>query len=258
MPGIRTIHVATRILKALAEYRDPVRVTDLAQQLGMTMPTVSRHLSTWRELGFVEKADGLETYRLGTTLFTLGQAAAEQNTHVSVAYRFLTELRDEVKETTSFSIRVRDDAMVLACLDSGRPATILLRPGSILHLPHSPTARMLWSMTPDALERLDVSLRTVDFTEQPGMGREAFKRKIRYAQRNLIDYEVDVRGEGIGALCCPVFGADNKVVAVVALTMSSTSMSDPPSADFVDPLRTCTKRISQALGWNVASRSAIG
>src|SRR5262245_43497961 len=90
--GIRTIHVATRILVALAEYRDPVRVTDLARKLGMTVPTVSRHLSTWRELGFVDKPEGQETYRLGTKLFTLGQAAAEQNTHVSVAYPFLTEL----------------------------------------------------------------------------------------------------------------------------------------------------------------------
>src|SRR6266849_8761426 len=62
--GIRTIHVATRILVALAEYRDPVRVTDLARKLGMTMPTVSRHLSTWRELGFVDKPEGQETYRL--------------------------------------------------------------------------------------------------------------------------------------------------------------------------------------------------
>ena len=97
--GIRTIHVATRILVALAEYRDPVRVTDLARKLNMTMPTVSRHLSTWRELGFVDKPEGQETYRLGTKLFTLGQAAAEQNTHVSIAYPFLTELRDHAQST---------------------------------------------------------------------------------------------------------------------------------------------------------------
>jgi len=149
--GIRTIHVATRILVALAEYRDPVRVTDLARKLGMTMPTVSRHLSTWRELGFVDKPDGQETYRLGTTLFTLGQAAAEQNTHVSVAYPFLTELREQVKETTIFTTRFQDHGIVLACLDSGRPTTIVVRPGSIVRLPYSPTARVLWAFThPDA------------------------------------------------------------------------------------------------------------
>src|ERR1700742_3131934 len=87
-------------LRPVAQYRDPVRVTDLARLLGMTMPTVSRHLSTWRELGFVDKPDGQETYRLGTKLFSLGQAAAEQNTHVSIAYPFLTELRDQIHETT--------------------------------------------------------------------------------------------------------------------------------------------------------------
>ena len=92
--------VAVKILKALGEYKDPVRVTDLARKLDMTMPTVSRHLSTWRELGFVDKPEGQETYRLGTELFNLGQAAAEQYTHVSIAYPFLTDLRDAIQETT--------------------------------------------------------------------------------------------------------------------------------------------------------------
>lgn len=256
MSGIRTIHVATRILKALAEYRDPVRVTDLARQLGMTMPTVSRHLSTWRELGFVEKAEGLETYRLGTTLFTLGQAAAEQNTHLSVAYPFLTELRDHVRESTVFTTRVRDDAMVLVCLDSGRPTTIVIRPGTILKLPYSPTARLLWAFSRDAQERLDEAARAMDFSEQPGLNRETFKRKIRLAQRNYYDYEVDVRREGVGGMCCAVFGADNKIAAAVTLTLPSSSIKDPPDRNLLDPLRNCASQISQALGSSLLLRAA--
>lgn len=246
--GIRTIHVATRILKALAEYRDPVRVTDLARQLNMTMPTVSRHLSTWRELGFVDKPDGQETYRLGTTLFMLGQAAAEQNTHVSVAYPFLRALRDQVRETTVFSTRFQDQATVLVCLDSGRPTTIVIRPGSTLKLPYSPSARILWAFSSAASENLDEEARKFEYSEQPGFNKDVFKKKIRLAQKNFLDFEVEVRTDGLGGISCPVFDHYDKIAAVVTLHLPSASLSDPPDRALVEPLKECAARISQALG----------
>ena len=244
--GIRTIHVATRILVALAEYRDPVRVTDLARKLDMTMPTVSRHLSTWRELGFVDKPEGQETYRLGTKLFTLGQAAAEQNTHVSVAYPFLTELRDQVHETTIFATRVQDQAIVLVCLDSGRPTTVVVRPGTIGTLPYSPSARVLWAFTPEAKERLDEAARRFDYSDVPGFNQEVFKKKIRHVLKNYFDYEVEVRG--LGGISCPIFEHSNDIVATVGLLLPSSPLSDPPPKQLVEALKSCAARISAALG----------
>jgi DNA-binding IclR family transcriptional regulator len=246
--GIRTIHVATRILVALAEYRDPVRVTDLARQLGMTMPTVSRHLSTWRELGFVDKPEGQETYRLGTKLFSLGQAAAEQNTHVSIAYPFLTELREHVHETTIFTTRYQDQAIVLVCLDSGKATTIVVRPGTILKLPYSPSARVLWAFTPEAEASLDEATKRFDYSEQPKFSSEVFKRKVKFALANFYDYEVEVRRDGLGSIACPIFEHSNKVVATVALLMPSSAISDPPAKALLQSLKECASRISGALG----------
>ena len=246
--GIRTIHVATRILEALAEYRDPVRVTDLARELGMTMPTVSRHLSTWRELGFVDKPEGQETYRLGTKLFTLGQAAAEQNTHVSVAYPYISELRDQVHETTLFATRVENEAIVLVCLDSGRATTVVARPGTRVRLPYSPSARVLWAFTQEARERLDEVARKLDYSEESGINAEVFKRKIRSALKNFYDYEIEVRASGLGAISCPVFAHDNEVVAAVSLLLPSASISDPPPKQLVDRLKACAAGISAAFG----------
>jgi DNA-binding IclR family transcriptional regulator len=258
--GIRTIHVATRILVALAEYRDPVRVTDLARKLGMSMPTVSRHLSTWRELGFVDKPEGQETYRLGTKLFSLGQAAAEQNTHVSIAYPFLTELRDQVHETTIFATRSQDQAMVLVCLDSGKPTTLVVRPGTLVSLPYSPSARVLWAFTPGAEASLDEAARRFDYSEQSRFSPDVFKRKVKLALTNFYDYEVEVRRDGLGSIACPIFEHSNQVVATVALLMPSSGIADPPPKALVQSLKDCASRISAALGstaWRRELRSGV-
>ncbi|MGH9917418.1 MAG: IclR family transcriptional regulator [Nitrososphaerales archaeon] len=255
--GIRTIHVATRILVALAEYRDPVRVTDLARKLGMTMPTVSRHLSTWRELGFVDKPEGRETYRLGTKLFSLGQAAAEQNTHVSIAYPFLTELRKQVQETTVFATRSQDHAMVLLCLDSGRPTTVVVRPGTTVSLPYSPSARVLWAFGPGAEASLDEAARHFDYSEQSGFSPEVFKRKVRFALTNFYDYEVEVGRDSLGSIACPIFEHTNEVVATVGFLMPSNAIGNPPPKRLVQSLKDCAAKISAALGstaWRPRSR----
>jgi DNA-binding IclR family transcriptional regulator len=252
---VRTVHVATRILDALAEFREPVRITDLARKLDMTMPTVSRHVATWRELGFIERADRSETYRLGSKLFSLGQAAAEQNTHVNVAYPFLIELRDQVHETVLLCTRVQEHATALLCLDSGLPTTIMVRPGAIFHLPYSPTARVLWAFATDGDADRRLAESSFDFSEQPGLNQRRLRDKIANIRKGYFDFEPDVRRTGLGAISVPIFDHGNNVVAAVTLVFPARSARESPKKDLLAALKACAARISSALGSNTWSRA---
>jgi DNA-binding IclR family transcriptional regulator len=253
--GVRTVHVAARILDALAEFREPARVTDLARKLGMTMPTVSRHVATWRELGFVERADRSETYRLGSKLFSLGQAAAEQNTHVNVAYPFLLELRDQVHETVLLCTRVQEHATALLCLDSGLPTTLMVRPGAIFHLPYSPTARVLSAFATDSGAEARLTERSFDFSEQPGLTQRTFREKINDIRRNYYDFESEVRRTGLGAISAPIFDHSNNIAAAVTLIFPSKSMGEAPGKKVIAAIKTCAARVSAALGASAWSRA---
>lgn len=260
MAGIRTIHIATKILDALAEYREPVRVTDLARKLGMTMPTVSRHLTTWRDLGYVDKPEGQETYRLGMKLFSLGNAAAEQNSFVNVAYPFLLSLRDKLHETTLFVARMQGQPTVLACLDSGRPTTVVARPGTSPSLPYSPTARVMWAFQANALKELDDVAEHFDYSEVKGWSAAVFKQRVRAALDNWYDYEADVHGDGIASACAPVFGHDGKIVATVTIIWSSTGKRRRPSSQVINSVQQCAAAISEALGaknWKTSGIAAL-
>lgn len=245
--GVRTLRVAARVLEALTEFRQPARIAELARKLDMTIPTVWRHVSTWRELGFIDKAEPLDAYRLGTRLFSLGQAAAEQNTHVSAAYPHLLSLRDSVGETTLWCAGARGEATVLACLDSGRPTTIVVRPGTVLRLPYSPTARVLWAFSAKGPMGKEPTDDRIDFSQQPGLNRKKFKKKIEHALAQFYDYEIDVE-RSMGGISCPVFDHGNNIVAAVTLVLPSASITDPPKQKTVASLRDCAAQISQALG----------
>jgi len=248
--GVRTVRVAAKLLDALAEFREPVRITDLAKKLNMTMPTVSRHISTWRELGFVEKAEPHETYRLGTKLFSLGQAAAEQNSHVNIAYPHLIELRDKIHETTMLCSRVQEHATALLCLDSQLPTTIMVRPGAIFHLPHSVTARVLWAFPSGANPGLEERLQQsgLKFPSTSGMTRKSFLNRIRDIQKNYYDFEPDVNNGGLGSISCPIIGRNGSSETAVTVIFPARASRRSLDTSLLKEVQNCAMKISSILG----------
>jgi IclR family KDG regulon transcriptional repressor len=246
--GVKTVHVAARILDALAEFPEPARITDLAKKLDMTLSTVSRHVSTWRELGFIEKAEPHETYRLGTKLFSLGQAATEQNSHVNIAYPHLIEFRDRIHETTMLCSRVQQHATALLCLDSNLPLTIIVRPGAILHLPHSVTARVLWAFASSEDPKARLKNAGIDFSLKPRMSKKAFAERISRIRKDYYDFDPDVADTGLGAISCPIFERNATVETAITVIFPARASRVKLNLSLLDEVRRCAKNISRILG----------
>ena len=237
---VRTVFVAAKVLDALAEFRGPVRLVELARALKMTLPRISRHVSTLRALGFIEKAEPLEAYRLGTKLFVMGQIALEQNTLVDVAPPHLSRLRDLVRHSVVLSTHSGEGCVVLTCIPSNASPTIVVRPGTHLELPNSPSARILKAFSSDTRE--DGS----PFRDDPG-------ERHKFIMTHYYDFEADTRASGIGSIAAPVFDHNDQIVGAVAVVMPSTALAASPDSSIVKALIACTAQISSTMGsgaWN--------
>jgi DNA-binding IclR family transcriptional regulator len=246
--SVRTVRVTVQVLDALARFREPARITDLARQLKMTLPRVSRHVATLRSLGFIEKAEPLEAYRLGAKLFSLGQAALQQNSLASVAHPHLLRLRDQVRRTVLLSTPAPGGTAVLMCLDSGEPTTIVVQPGTILEFPQSPAARVVFAFTMSAGEGLPSSGMAQTLMDYSEVSRKQLEAKVAQILRDYCDFSSDARNTGIGAVAVPVFNHQNRItgaVSVLALTAALGNHADP---QLVSASQTCASRISAALG----------
>jgi DNA-binding IclR family transcriptional regulator len=238
---VRTVIVAAKVLDALAEFRGPVRLTELARALKMTLPRISRHVSTLRALGFIEKAEPLEAYRLGTKLFVMGQIALEQNALVDVAPPHLSRLRDQVRHSVILSTHSGDGCVVLTCVQSNESPTIVLRPGTHLELPNSPSARILKAFSSDTRE--DGTPFQDNYPEE----------RHKFILAHYYDFEADTRGSGIGSIAAPVFDHNDQIVGVVAVVMPSTVLAAGPNPAVVKALIQCAAQISFTMGsgaWN--------
>ena len=243
---VRTVIVATKVLDALAEFRGPVRLTELARALKMTLPRISRHVSTLRALGFIEKAEPLEAYRLGTKLFVMGQIALEQNTLVDVAPPHLSRLRDQVRHSVILSTHSGDGCVVLTCIQSNESPTIVVRPGTHLELPNSPSARILKAFSSDTRE--DGTPFQDNYPEE----------RHKFILAHYHDFEADTRGSGIGSIAAPVFDHNDQIVGVIAVLMPSTALAAGPNPSIVKALTNCAAQISSTMGSGAWTRRMGG
>ncbi len=233
---VRTVIVAAKVLDALAEFRGPVRLVELARALKMTLPRISRHVSTLRSLGFIEKAEPLEAYRLGTKLFVMGQIALEQNTLVDVAPPHLSRLRDQVRHSVILSTHSGDGGVVLTCIPSNASPTIVVRPGTHLELPNSPSARILKAFSSDTREDGNPY-----HDAYPG-------ERHKFIMTHYYDFEADTRGSGIGSIAVPAFDHNDQIVGAVAVVMPSTALATGPDPSIVKALIACAAQISSTMG----------
>src|SRR4051812_17636896 len=76
---IQSVDRSARILKALASGPRRLGVSQLADQLGMTRPTVHGLLQTLQAHGFVEQDRDSDKYQLGAGLLHLGNSYLDHN-----------------------------------------------------------------------------------------------------------------------------------------------------------------------------------
>lgn len=233
---VRTVVVAAKVLDALGSMRGPVRLADLARSLKMTLPRISRHVATLRSLELIEKAEPMEAYRLGTKLFVLGQIALEQNALAQVCEPHLARLRDQVHRTVILSTRSGDAGAVLMCVPSHESPTIVVRPGSRLELPASPSARIFHTFRDDGEEA------------RPKSTDLYLDERVNFILANYFDFEPDARGTGIGSTAAPVFDHEDRLVGVVAVVMPTTVLAGGPDAVMTKAVTECAARISSAMG----------
>jgi DNA-binding IclR family transcriptional regulator len=231
--SVRTVLVAARVLDALANFRGPVRLVDLARVLKMTLPRMSRHIATLRSLGYVEKTEPGDTYRLGTKLFLLGQIALEQNALVHVAQTHMMHLRDETGHTVLLSTHAKDGATVLLCVPSQNAANITVRPGTVLELPASPTARVMHA-----------------FALSPGQSSACSvpERHLNFVLAHYYDFEADVRQTGIGSIAAPVFDHAGHIAGVLAVVIPSTALLHGADPMTIKAVMDYAARISATMG----------
>lgn len=246
--GAQTVERALLVLDVLAGSRAGLRLSDLAQAMGLNISTTSRVLGALDRFGYVRREAETGRYRLGYRLLQLSQIVLEQSPLPEMANPVLAHLMAETGETATLCIRQDDQAIVIARVECANPLRSVAQIGHagplyctghgkamLAHLPEEETMRILALGMPRLTERT--------ITDPARMEEELAEIRSR-------GYAVDIgeRDPELVSVVAPVWDAAGRVAATCGISGSSQRIRADVVPGLAAKVTAATAVLSERLG----------
>ena len=240
-----------RVLSVFSEQRPTWRITDIAAEVSLPLPTAYRIVMTLTAEGYLDHLPSGE-YRPGVRVLTLGTAALRSLDLVELATPKLQELANATKETVNLAVLTGDQVLYLVRLRNSDLVTANIRVGSLLPAVHTSIGKLLLAfLGEDELARC-ITSGSFDGTTGPNAKRSLDELRPELAAIRAQGWATqdEELAYGLRSVAAPVRGESGAVVAGANLAVQSR---DWPAARITRELRpmvlaTCAE-ISRLLGY---------
>jgi IclR family acetate operon transcriptional repressor len=252
---IQSLDRALAILDLIAEEGRSMAVGEIASQLELTVPTVSRLASTMRDRGLLAQEQYAGPYGLGLGLSRYAHRAVNVHPLEVAAASVTAGLVEDLGETVSLAIP--SDHGVLYVRSQGptdRMIHISIPVGQILPYAVTATGKVLLAFgDPDRLEaEIEAGLpsRTPDSITSP----EDFRREIANVRAAGFAVERGESAPGVGCVAVPVFRSGTHATAALSTSATVTTLTEARIEEMRDRLLAGAEEISEAYGWGQSVR----
>jgi len=122
MSEIQSLARGLKVLDLLAQSREGVSITELAEVLHVDKASASRLVATLAHYGYAEKDLTSRRYHLGPQVVTLGRSLLERLSLGEVAKPFLRQLMERTGECSHLAVAMQGKALYIDQVES--PATL--------------------------------------------------------------------------------------------------------------------------------------
>lgn len=236
--SVQTIGRASTVLKSLSEGpTEGMRLSDVAEAVGLGKTTVSRLLKALIDVGYVELDAEGRHYRLGYCLFNLGNAARRFHI-IDLARPGVARLAAVTGDTVFLSLRDGDQALCVDCQTGAFPIrTLTLSVGDRRPLGVGAGSLALLAFEPEAeIARILTANREARqaFSAFDDAGLRGMIERTRAAGFSFNDGRIVNAMNAVGV---PVLDRDGRVVAALSIAAIRERMAAPRLEELVAHLK---------------------
>lgn len=249
---VRSISVTFELLDTMVRAGEPMRITEIARQMGESKAKIHRHLSTLRALGVVEQEKTSEKYRLGWKLFKLGQAAFEQFDLKSIAEPHMAHLRDLTGQTAVLSVASGGEAVVISSMDSSGSTSLKISavPGTVPPITASAQGRIVLTYGSNDYQEEVLSNPLKKYNEKTITDKKAIIERLKNIKNRLYETAIEEVMLGLSTIAAPIFDTEGQLIGIVGIIGSVQYISDPPNPQQIAHVQSCAATISAVFGSN--------
>jgi DNA-binding IclR family transcriptional regulator len=245
--SLNSVSHATRILLLLRDHQ-ALRVSEVAETLGVARSTAHRLLTTLGQHGFVVQARTRGTYRAGPTLVEVGLAALRGVEVRRVAHPHLEALSAELRETVSLIVVQGAMSWFLDSVESMEPLRVTSRTGHSLPAHCTSGGKVLLAeLSPDSLRRIYPDELLPTATARTIASRSALEAELETVRRQGYATNYEGGQVGVSGVAVLVRDPERRPLAAVAVSAPSARLTDEHAARCARAAREAAARIERGL-----------
>ncbi|WP_137120375.1 IclR family transcriptional regulator [Segeticoccus rhizosphaerae] len=251
MSGVGVLDKVMAILAAFPDGTTRLEPSEIAERLGISVPTAYRLMAGMAEHRLL--APGRGGYRLGAGLIRLGAKATEGVEARRVALPFMKELRDATGETVELQIRTGYTRVPIEMIVGHRTVRTMGEIGVPLPIHVGASSRVLlaWMDEEEAMALARRSSEENHPAGRPPWSPQAYRRRLRVVRRQGWEFSRGERDPETSAVSVPVFDRIGDVVAAVIVSSTATRFAEEAHrSDAIARARECGSAVSLALGFS--------
>lgn len=248
--SIQVIDRALDVLELLATEKNGLGVTEVGKRLGLHKSTVHRIISTMAERGYIEKASGGGSYKIGLKLVELSSVHLSNVELKTEARPYLWELTSKMNLTSHLAILDGADAIYIEKVDVVSNIRLYSQIGRRIPVYCSALGKSLLSGLSDSeLEDIISKCNLKKLTGNTITDREELVNQIKRVR--VIGWSVDdeEHDEGIRCIAAPVLDYRGKVIAAVSISGPSSAVSRERDLEVGELVAGIALKISNRLGY---------
>jgi len=221
---LSTLERGLSVLRAFDQTHPEMALSEVAVVTGLSPAVARRCLNTLVALGYVAQVG--RRFLLRPEVLAFGSAYLSSMNIEQVAVPPLQALRDQTGDSASLAVRSGRDLLYVCHIPTNRRIRLGVAVGTRFPLHATSMGKVLLAFQGDrAIESFLAEAPLARLTERTVTEPEAFRARLQSIRDRQYDSALDELDYGIVSVAVPIHGPDDRVVAAINCSTSTTRIS---------------------------------
>ena len=246
---VPAVEKALDVLELLADEPLGLTMNEIIEALGRTMGELYRIVVYLSERGYIEQDRATARYALTLRLFELSHRHDPTERLLRHAIPLLERIAATTEQSCHLGVISRHSVLILASVQSPRPAGYAVRTGAVFPLAETSTGMIVLAFADEGVQQAYLaSLKSAERAE--------VRKRLKQIRARGFEDRMSVMVDGVRNLSAPVFSSQGVLCALTTGYIGQAQQCLSPE-EALREIRTAANQLSSMLGGAAVAKSSL-